>query len=61
LPFGRVISLTVAGARKLDEVLPAWRLAQQEAAELMGADARIALTALADRLLAEQLAPCDVA
>jgi hypothetical protein len=51
----------VAGARKLDEVLPAWRLAQQEAAELMGADARIALTALADRLLAEQLAPCDVA
>ena len=53
---GRVISLTTAGARKLEELLPVWRVAQGEAAELMGPDARRALKRLADGLLAEQLA-----
>lgn len=53
---GRVISLTRAGARKFEELLPAWRSAQAEAAELMGPDARKAVKGLADGLLAEQLA-----
>jgi DNA-binding MarR family transcriptional regulator len=53
---GRVIRLTRAGARKLEELLPAWRAAQREAGELMGPDARRALKGLADGLLAEQLA-----
>jgi DNA-binding MarR family transcriptional regulator len=53
---GRVISLTTAGARKLEEVLPAWRAAQGEARELLGPDAGKALKRLADGLLAEQLA-----
>jgi DNA-binding MarR family transcriptional regulator len=53
---GRVITLTRAGAHKLEELLPAWRMAQGEAADLMGPDARRALKSLADGLLAEQLA-----
>jgi DNA-binding MarR family transcriptional regulator len=53
---GRILSLTKAGARKLQELLPAWQLAQRETAELMGPDARRALKRLADGLLAEQLA-----
>ena len=53
---GRVISLTKAGARKLEELLPVWRAAQSEAAELMGPDVRRALKRRADGLLAEQLA-----
>lgn len=53
---GRVLSLTSAGARKLEELLPVWRVAQGEAAELMGPDARRAFKGLADELLAERLA-----
>jgi DNA-binding MarR family transcriptional regulator len=53
---GRVISLTKAGARKLEKLLPAWRSAQDEAAELLGPDARRAVKNRADGLLAEQLA-----
>jgi DNA-binding MarR family transcriptional regulator len=53
---GRVISLTRAGARKLEEALPAWRAAQAEAAELIGPDARTLLKRLADGFLAERLA-----
>jgi DNA-binding MarR family transcriptional regulator len=53
---GRVISLTKAGSRKLEELLPAWRSAQQQAAELMGPEASKAVSRLADGLLAEQLA-----
>jgi DNA-binding MarR family transcriptional regulator len=53
---GRILTLTKAGARKLDELLPAWQEAQREAAELMGTDARRAVKGLADGLLVEQLA-----
>lgn len=53
---GRVISLTRRGARKLEELLPVWRTAQGEAAELMGSEATKALKDLADGLLAEGLA-----
>ena len=52
---GRILTLTKAGARKLEELLPAWQEAQREAAELMGPDARRAVKGLADGLLAEQL------
>jgi DNA-binding MarR family transcriptional regulator len=53
---GRVIRLTAAGARKLEDVLPAWREAQLKTSELMGSKAQTALAGVADSLLAEQLA-----
>src|SRR3954453_16138964 len=52
---GRILTLTKAGASKLEELLPAWQEAQREAAALMGPDARRAVKGLADGLLAEQL------
>ena len=58
---GRVIRLTNAGARKLEELLPAWRAAQGEAAELLGAEGRRALKGRADELLADQLARAHLA
>ena len=53
---GRVISITDVGKRKLAEVLPAWRAAQHEAADLLGSDTREPLKRLVDGLLAERLA-----
>ncbi|HXW57951.1 MAG TPA: MarR family transcriptional regulator [Solirubrobacteraceae bacterium] len=51
---GRVLSLTRAGADKLAELRPAWRVAQGQAQALLGDDAARSITQLADRMLAEQ-------
>jgi DNA-binding MarR family transcriptional regulator len=53
---GRILTLTDAGAEKLAELRPAWRLAQQRARELLGDGATDSITELVDRMLAEQLA-----
>jgi DNA-binding MarR family transcriptional regulator len=54
---GRVLALTDAGADKLAELLPAWRAAQRQAGELVGADAAGSIKRLVDGMFAEQLQP----
>ena len=48
---GRVLRLTAAGASKLEQLMPAWESAQQEACELLGPGGARAIHELADPLL----------
>lgn len=50
---GRVLSLTTAGEAKLAEVTPAWREAQKQAREMLGADGAQLLTSMVDGLWAQ--------
>lgn len=52
---GRLLSLTEAGAAKLEQALPAWREAQAQTRELLGEDAAEYLTQLVNELWLEQL------
>jgi DNA-binding MarR family transcriptional regulator len=51
---GRVLSLTNAGARMLDEAKPAWARAQAETKALLGADTAKTITRLVDGVWARQ-------
>lgn len=44
------LELTMRGRRKLDEVLPAWKRAQREAEEILGAPLAKALEGAAERI-----------
>ena len=50
---GRVLSITDAGAERLEQLRPAWRSAQQQARELLGEDASRSITQLGDRMFGE--------
>jgi DNA-binding MarR family transcriptional regulator len=50
---GRVLTLTGAGAEKLAELRPAWRIAQQQARGLLGDDAARSIKQLVDHMFAE--------
>jgi DNA-binding MarR family transcriptional regulator len=52
---GRVLRLTTAGSRKLDEATPAWRHAQKEARKLLGKDGSRLIRDLVDGIWAEQI------
>jgi len=52
---GRILSLTPAGERKLAELGPAWREAQQQAMDAVGADAAGSIRGAADEHLLEQV------
>jgi DNA-binding MarR family transcriptional regulator len=54
---GRVLSLTAAGAAKLDELKPSWSKAQKEAAALLGPDATRSIKDLVDELLVDRIGP----
>ena len=49
---GRLLTLTPAGAAKLDELEPSWRDAQRRARELLGEDAVASIMGRGDELLA---------
>ena len=51
---GRLLRLTKAGARKVEEATPAWRQAQEEAKALLGSNGASLIRDLVDRLWAEQ-------
>jgi DNA-binding MarR family transcriptional regulator len=53
---GRVLTLADAGARKLDELEPAWKAAQLQARELLGDDTAASIKGRADELLSEGIA-----
>jgi DNA-binding MarR family transcriptional regulator len=53
---GRVLRLTDAGSEKLAELRSAWRDAQQQAHELIGADVATSIKQRVDAMFAEQLA-----
>jgi DNA-binding MarR family transcriptional regulator len=52
---GRVLRLTRAGARKLEEATPAWRQAQKQARRLLGNDGASLIRDLVDRIWAKQI------
>jgi DNA-binding MarR family transcriptional regulator len=52
---GRVLRLTKAGARKLEEATPAWRQAQKEARSLLGNDEASLIRDLVDGIWAKQI------
>jgi DNA-binding MarR family transcriptional regulator len=52
---GRIIRLTKAGRRKIEEATPAWREAQEEARSLLGKDGASLVRDLVDGIWAEQL------
>jgi DNA-binding MarR family transcriptional regulator len=49
---GRVLTLTDAGSEKLAELLPAWRAAQQQAHELIGAGVAASIKRCVDDMFA---------
>jgi len=50
---GRVLSITDAGAERLEQLRPAWRAAQERARELLGEDASRSITRLGDRMFGD--------
>jgi DNA-binding MarR family transcriptional regulator len=50
---GRVLSITDAGAERLERLQPAWQAAQQQARELLGEDAARSITQLGDRMFGD--------
>jgi DNA-binding MarR family transcriptional regulator len=51
---GRLLRLTKAGARKVEEATPAWREAQKEARSLLGKDGATLIRDLVDGIYAAQ-------
>jgi DNA-binding MarR family transcriptional regulator len=50
---GRVLSITDAGAERLEQLRPAWRAAQEQAQELLGEDATRSIVRLGDRMFGD--------
>jgi DNA-binding MarR family transcriptional regulator len=56
---GRVLSLTAAGANKLNQATRAWAQAQADAKALLGSEDAGTITQLVDRVWARQSDPDD--